>query len=218
MPRVFCSRLISSKFFTESDPILAEALSYQNHSVFYSDQDFSSSKQAAQHSTKNPKESKTKSNRAGNGKAPESAPLETNEDKSQDLLFDRFKHRKHLGRFYFQDLKGSEEDEKKRISIEGFMKRHILLRLITGLCRGVFHFFLFLLLFVPKHISHVLAERTKCIITPAGEDSLYREMEVRVPCIVKMLSYWQVLALCINHTPLLCEDSCPQTQPISSFA
>jgi hypothetical protein len=135
----------------------------------------------APHLTDKPGESKNKSNGTGNGKVPDSAPLETNEDRSQELLFDRFKNRKHLGHFYFQDLTGSEEDEKKRISIEGFMKRHIILRLITGLWRGVFHFFLFLLVFVPKHISQLLAERTNECITPTGEDSLYREMEVRLP-------------------------------------
>jgi hypothetical protein len=139
----------------------------------------------------------------GNEKVSNGILLETNGDKSQELLFDRCKHRKHLGHFYFQDLKGSEVDEKKRISIEGFMRRHILLRLITGLCRGVYHFLLFLILLIPKKMSHFLTEHTDdCIIAQAGEGSLYREMMVRVPPFLTCFPF-SVLAACTMRLEFL---------------
>ena len=37
MPKVFWSRLLSSRFFTETDALLAEALNYENHPISYSD-------------------------------------------------------------------------------------------------------------------------------------------------------------------------------------
>ena len=107
--------------------------------------------------------------------------FEADEDVCENLIFDKYRHRKHLGYFYFQDLEGAKRNETKRKRIESFMEWNIFYRLIVGLLRGIAQFLKATLLFLPKLVFMGLAA---CIPSARGcavtgiEESNYREMEV----------------------------------------
>ena len=109
---------------------------------------------------------------------------EVNEDFCETLVYDKYRHRKHLSYFYFQDLDGAKTHEQKRKYIEKFTEHNIFYRLIFGLLRGVTHFFVFTILYIPKLLRSALVAclpgviSGRCASVHAEEESKYVQMQV----------------------------------------
>lgn len=80
-----------------------------------------------------------------------SIPNKTNEENGnevnkteQDLLFDKHRHRRHLGHFYVQDSLGAGMEEKKRQKIKDRAGHFILFKLASAVSRGIGKFIIFL--------------------------------------------------------------------------
>lgn len=69
------------------------------------------------------------------------------------MVFDQHRHRRHLGHFYVQNTVGAKLEQERRDAIKERKSRSIPQRLVSGACRGVFHFICFLIGIIPKAVG-----------------------------------------------------------------
>lgn len=135
-------------FFVESDPICAELLDYQINPQFYTAeiavvQVCVTRSDCMLGSTLITLSQNTIESGDHNKEC---------SDVAENPVFDRFRHRRHLGHFYIKDLSGAQRELERRQAAMERKKHSVLYRLVGGAYRGLSHFLYFLVYTIPRTV------------------------------------------------------------------